>query len=179
MRSFCASYLPEFGTDTRLQSVHWFTAIAYYTNDSEKIRRHRRYMRCLKDSGVEIHEATFRKKDVYIEELDKYTKVPEEKQTDVYLASKLLEIFVEDSADLAVLVTGDSDLVPAVETALRLFGKEGKQVSFLFPSGEPNKELKALVPWHVSVKAKRYAAHQFPDPYRLKSGKEIAKPSSW
>ena len=118
-------------------------------------------------------------KDVYSKELGKYIKIPEEKQTDVHLASKLLEIFVKDLADFAVLVTGDSDLVPAVETALRLFDKEKKQVGLLFPSGKPNKELKALVPWHVSVKTKRYATHQFPNPYRLKNGKEITKPSSW
>ena len=73
----------------------------------------------------------------------------------------------------------DSDLVPAVETALRLFDKEEKQVGFLFPSGKPNKELKALVPWHVNVKARRYAAHQFPDPYQLKNGKKITKPPCW
>lgn len=179
MRSFCASYLEEFGTDARLQSVHWFTAIAYYMNDSEKIRRHRRYKRCLEDSGVEVHEAEFKKKDVFSKELGKYIKVREEKQTDVHLASKLLEIFVKDSADHAVMVTGDTDQVPAVETARRLFGGKGKQVSFLFPSGKPNNELKDLVPWSVSVKAKRYVAHQFPDPYRLKNGKKIAKPSSW
>jgi hypothetical protein len=179
MRSFCTSYLEELGTDARLQSVHWFTAIAYYTNDSEKIRRHKRYMRCLRDSGVTVHEADFRKKDVFCKELGKFIRVPEEKQTDVHLASKLLEIFIEDTADFVVLVSGDTDLAPAVETALRLFAPKGKQIGFLFPSGKPNKELKALVTWCVSVKAKRYTVHQFADPYVLTNGKEIAKPSSW
>jgi len=135
------------------------------------------YIRCLKDTGVTVHEQRFKKKDVFCRGCESYTKIPEEKETDVAMSAKPLEIFVEDSADTAVLMTGDTDLSPAVETALRLFPK--KQTSFLLPYGRSNKELKQLGSFSIDIRAERYVAHQLPDPYKLRSGKEISKPADW
>ena len=45
----------------------------------------------------------------------------EEKRTDVNIAVRMLEDAVDDRCDLFVLVSGDSDLVPAVQTIKRRY----------------------------------------------------------
>ena len=87
----------------------------------------------------------------------------EEKETDVAIAVELLEIFVMDVCDTAVLVTGDTDLVPAITTAKRLFPR--KNVLLLFPYKRHNRELKKLVTQSFQLKKETYNRHQFSDPY--------------
>ncbi len=103
--------------------------------------------------------------------------VHEEKETDVALSVKLLELFHADACDTIVLVTGDSDLVPAVRAADRMF--PAKTVCFAFPYRRKNAELATLVNKHFRIKKDRYAQHQFPDSVVLPSGRTINKPNHW
>ena len=101
----------------------------------------------------------------------------EEKETDVALAAKLLEVLYRDECETAVLVTGDTDIAPAVRTAAALFPL--KRVCFAFPFGRKNKELAKLVSTAFRISKEAYANHQYPDPLVLKSGKVIPKPPKW
>jgi hypothetical protein len=101
----------------------------------------------------------------------------EEKETDVAISMKLVEIFHGDEADTVVLVTGDTDLAPAVQTTMRLFPT--KQICFGFPYKRKNKELTQLVTAHFYIRKERYAAHQLPDPVVLPSGRRVPKPAGW
>lgn len=101
----------------------------------------------------------------------------EEKETDVAIAVKLLEIFVKDVCDTAVLVTGDTDLAPAVRTANQLFS--GKKIIFAFPYKRKNQELAKLAPDSFEIKKKQYVKHQFDDPFVLSDGTAIHKPAKW
>lgn len=65
--------------------------------------------------------------------------VPAEKRTDVQIALQMLEDAYEDRCDLFVLVSGDSDLVPAVRRVLDKF--PDKRVSWsMFPLATPIEE---------------------------------------
>jgi NYN domain len=55
----------------------------------------------------------------------------EEKETDVNIATALIEDAVEDRYDTAILVSGDSDLRPAVAAVKRL--RPGKRIIAAFP----------------------------------------------
>jgi hypothetical protein len=90
---------------------------------------------------------------------------------------KLVEIFHGDEADTVVLVTGDTDLAPAVRTTMRLFPM--KQIVFGFPYKRKNKELAQLVAAYFHIRKERYAAHQLPDPVVLPSGRRVSKPAGW
>jgi hypothetical protein len=103
--------------------------------------------------------------------------LPEEKETDVAIATKLLELFVTDSADRIVLVTGDTDVAPAVRAVKRLFPQ--KTVCFAFPYDRKNDELAQLVGMSFHMSKEAYAKHQFPDPYVTSSGRVIPKPQHW
>jgi len=120
-------------------------------------------MKCLAGTGVWVHLSQF--------------KGHKEKETDVAIASRLFESCFEDLADCIVLVTGDTDLAPAIRTCQRLFPK--KTMIFALPYLRANDELRRLAPGSFKIRAKTYFANQFPDPLVLVDGTSIAKPASW
>ena len=119
----------------------------------------------------------FKKKSVKCPSCGQRFNRHEEKETDVAIAVKLLEVFASDSCDTAVLVTGDTDLAPAVRTATALF--PNKNVAFAFPYRPKNNELKHLAPGSFEISKGQYVKHQLPDPFLLPNGREIRKPSKW
>lgn len=175
--SLCSSYLPDFGRDAAIESVHYFTAIPFYLNDGAKIKRQRDYIRCLESTGVDVREAKFKPKDVFCNRCQRFTKTQEEKETDVAIAAKLFDLLITDAADTVVLVSGDTDLVPAANTAARLYSPD--HIRFILPYGRSNDEIKQLFSNSIDIKKERYTAHQFPDPFQVSRRRAISKPPSW
>ncbi|MBN2327619.1 MAG: NYN domain-containing protein [Candidatus Omnitrophica bacterium] len=101
----------------------------------------------------------------------------EEKETDVALSIKLIELFITHECDIAAIMTGDTDIAPAVKTTKKLFPHS--QILFIFPAFRKNKSLLKLCPHSFAINSQQYAKHQFPNPYTLKNGKIIHKPDSW
>jgi len=168
--SLCFSYIPAlFGREHKLESVYYFTALAehYRSRNPEKIGRHKAYIKCLESTGIEVIYGRFKWTG------GKY----EEKQTDVAIAVKLLEIFYTDKCDTAVIISGDTDLIPALETCRNLFPE--RKVIFGFPYERSNAELSTLVPESFKIKQKKYKKHQFSNPVTLTDGNRIHKPSGW
>lgn len=62
----------------------------------------------------------------------KFFKAPEEKQTDVAIGIQMVLDAYDDACDNFILVSGDSDLLPAVTTIKRLFPK--KQLIVYIPA---------------------------------------------
>jgi hypothetical protein len=91
--------------------------------------------------------------------------------------SRTTFIVDSDECDTAVLVTGDTDIAPAVRTASSLFPL--KRVCFAFPFGRKNKELQKLVATSFRISKEAYARNQLRDPFVLSSGKSITKPAKW
>ena len=89
----------------------------------------------------------------------------------------IMELFHLDSCDTVALVTGDTDLAPAVRMAADLFPE--KNICFAFPYKRKNKELNAITHKSLLIRKERYAAHQFDDPYTGVAGRTINKPATW
>lgn len=88
----------------------------------------------------------------------------------------LLEMLHRDDADICAMVTGDTDIIPAIRTAGSLF--RGAQVFVFFPYQRKNGELEKESDRSFQIKAARYSAHQLPDPV-LGQRTPIRKPSTW
>jgi len=174
--SLCSSFLHLISRDAAIAEIHYFSALAYHLNDPNVIKRHQDYIECLKSTGIIPEMGRFKPKGVICPLGGKFTK-HEEKETDIGIAAKLFEIMSNDKCDTAVLVTGDTDLTPAVETCKRLFPT--KAMRFAFPYRRDNLELKTLLPDSFKIHAGSYMQHLFPDPVRLPDGTEISKPTSW
>jgi uncharacterized LabA/DUF88 family protein len=173
------SQLHLFGRSAVLSKIYYFTAFAHQrrSTDPQVIVRHERYIECVKDTGVEPVISRFKKKSVHCTACRKQTTHYEEKETDVAIAVKLFELLMNNHCDRVVLVTGDTDLAPAVRDARRLF--PSKEVCFGFPYRRTNQELKQIVSTSFSIDKATYVKHQFADPYVLKNGRSVTKPQEW
>jgi hypothetical protein len=67
---------------------------------------------------------------------------PQEKKTDVNIAVNLICDALEDRYDTAMLITGDSDLVPAIEAVRRLTPQ--KRIVIAFPPNRRSDELASV-----------------------------------
>jgi uncharacterized LabA/DUF88 family protein len=178
LRGLCQSYLPIFGRRATLAGVYYFSALANHLQQSHPglTARHRHYTNVLRGTGVEVELGRFKKKFLTCPACLKTIKRHEEKETDVAIAVKVLELFACDAADRVVLMTGDTDLAPAVRTAKRLYPT--REVCFAFPWNRKQAELAGLVATCISISREAYRAHQFPDPVVI-DGKSYAKPALW
>lgn len=175
----CSSYIHLFGKTAVLHEIYYFSALATHLEASnpDATRRHRDFIKCLEAKGVIVELNRFKKKSMTCSSCKHRFNRYEEKETDVALAIKLLELFFTDSCDTAVLVTGDTDLAPAARTAKKLF--TNKKVVFAFPYKRKNQELAKLAPNSFEIRKKQYVKHQFPNPYVLPDGSKVHKPSNW
>jgi NAD kinase len=162
-----------------MEEIYYFSALAEHCipNDPDVVIRHQKLLSCLKSEGVIIELAKFKEKDVYCQRCRSYTKHHEEKETDVALSIKLLELLINKKCDTIIIMSGDTDIAPAVRTAKKLFPFNG--IHFIFPYNRKNKELKTLCPKSIKVSKENYLNHQFPNPFILSDGTEIWKPSTW
>lgn len=188
-----------FGRGARLEGVHYFSALATHliTRKPDVVARHELYIRALEGSGVIVSLGTFKSKD-RIDALSQYQfrvhrKLPwwripincvrvkyrshEEKETDVAIACKLLDLLHGGHCDTAVLVSGDTDLAPAITTARRLFPAVG--VCVAFPFERHNADLKRIASRTIKLTPALYGSHQFPVRVQDRHGAWVEKPATW
>jgi len=179
LRSLCASYLSAIGGGAALEAVFYFSALALYklATDPTVPDRHRTYIECLRDTGVDVQLAKFKAKKRWCRGCKSYQTHHEEKETDVAIGVKLVEVLCRDLCEVAVLVTGDSDLAPAVRCAKSMC--PGKRVCLISPYKRIGHELESLVDSSFRVKPDRYIAHQLPNPFPTKDGRTLPRPASW
>jgi uncharacterized LabA/DUF88 family protein len=180
LHSLCQSYIYLFGKDAVLQDIYYFSAYPNHLaiKSPDTLVRHKNFVSCLEDMNVKVILGRFKEKKVFCSNCKTIVTKHEEKETDVAIAIKIIELFHEDSCDIQVIISGDTDLAPAVRTSLSLF--KNKQICFAFPFNRKMKELSKLSTLaSFSISAGNYQKHLLPDPYILKDGQKISKPPTW
>ena len=89
-------------------------------------------------------------------------ELPQEKFTDVAIASHLLRDFYLGACDQAIIVSNDSDLRPAIELAV---GDECR-VGVFSPMGTVSRDLARVASWAKPIRAELLAQCQMPDEVR-------------
>jgi hypothetical protein len=95
-----------------LVKVAYFSAYATWL--PAQYARHRVYIDELKQVGVECHMARFNERTMTCRKCNAQWKSREEKETDVHFALTFLEDAIDDLFHRAIIVSADSDYVPAV-----------------------------------------------------------------
>ena len=131
LRALCEVFAPK--PDHDLISVYYFSAFATWIPDA--FARHRAFVRALEARGVEPVLGRFKEKDRSCRRCGSSWKDHEEKQTDVSIALYLLRDAYEDRYDRALLISGDSDLAPAVRAVKSRFAH--KEIRVIAPLGRP------------------------------------------
>jgi uncharacterized LabA/DUF88 family protein len=176
--SLCKSFMYLFGKEYTLQKIFYFTAIAYH--HPEKIKRHSNYIRCLESTGIEVIRGRFKEKELFCPLCKQVYVGHVEKQTDIAIGSKLLELLYADDnnhCETFMLITGDSDLAPAIKTAIKV--APNVDIRFAFPVNRKSNDLLRLAPNSIKLKGGHYKANQFKNPLRLTDGTLLHKPSVW
>ena len=201
LSSLCHSYLHHFGRAATVQGIYYFSALAKHLAASNKDieLRHQMYIDALKSTGVHVTLANFKARDKYVPlrfckfKVGRFKRLltlpipacklvysrAEEKETDVAIASKMFELLHCHDADAIVLISGDTDLLPAIRTARNLFPTT--RIAVMFPYNRHNAELKRAVAGKHAFKIAKdqYAKHQLPDPIVLPNGYTLRKPAKW
>lgn len=188
-----------YGPGATLGVIHYFSALAKHMQlrRPDVVNRHQVYLKMLKGFGVDVHLADFQEKwhkrsldrvTFNIRGTRKWWRLPipwlrvrlrtyEEKETDVAIACKLLEVLQQGSHDSVLLMTGDTDLVPAVVTGKRMF--PNTEVAVAFPYKRHNQHLKTVADKSIVLSLDSYQSHQLPATVPLPNGQMVTKPTIW
>lgn len=179
LHSLCQSYITDvFGKNATMAGVFYFSAPKTHRlpNDPDIVSRHMNYTEALDLSGVGIEMARFKKKDMLCPHCKKKFEQYEEKETDIAIAAKIFELLIANACDVIVIVSGDTDLIPAVRMAKKLF--PDKEIWIGFPHRRFNVDLDHVADGSFRIKPKKYRRYQFPNPL-VARGRTFHKPSSW
>ncbi len=139
------------------------------------MKRHRLYIRALELTGVHTVYGAFKKKDVFCTHCKQMFIKREEKRTDVNIAIHVQGLAQKDMYDRALLLTGDSDLIPAVEWVRTQYPE--KRISVIVPIGRPvTQHLRAAANDHSKIKESHLQALSLPAIIHLKNGQDIFSP---
>lgn len=159
----------------KVEKVFYFTT--YATWDQVKLTKHQIYVKALQFVGVEVVFGAFRYVDKTCRICHKQYKTFEEKQTDVNIAIKLFQTAVQDLWDTAIIVSGDSDLIPAIQAVKSTF--PAKRIGLVIPIGRRAEELKQKVDFHMKLKEKHLSTSQFADEITIDGGIKLTRPATW
>jgi uncharacterized LabA/DUF88 family protein len=167
-----------------IQVIRYFTALV----DGDKAARQRVYLQAIETCPkVQIVLGKFKNKQIKCGVAEcphagprTFTK-PEEKRTDVGIAIGLLDDAYQDRADRFVVVSGDSDLVPALAMLKRRFPV--KELVVYVPSRNPIRgaavELRSAADKDRTLPLGLIKLSQFPATLPDGHGGTIHKPVGW
>jgi uncharacterized LabA/DUF88 family protein len=149
LASLCKMLVPS-RTETA-NSITYFSATATHRG-AASIVRHKAYISALKSEGVECVLGRFKDRYQRCRACGHQWNHPEEKETDVSIAIRMVADGFQDKYDVCYLVSADTDLVPA----LKLIRSElpTKEIVAVSPPGRPHgQHIKTLA--HRSLKLNR------------------------
>lgn len=174
LRALAESFLQG---DQRLVKVVYFTARV--RNNPSAQANQGAYLAALKaHGGLDIVEGRFQHKRRTCLKCKHGYDAYEEKETDVSLATALIEDAVNGVYDRAILVTADSDLGPAVRAVRRLRPEVGLVAAF--PPARRSGDLKKQLHGVFAIGRDKLRDAQLPaEVLDVASGRKYARPSHW
>jgi uncharacterized LabA/DUF88 family protein len=97
--------------------------------------------------------------------------------TDVNIATQMLLDAYQDKFDMAMLISGDSDLVPPIRAIHEMFNK--KRVFVAFPPKRHNSSVALNAKGSMTIGRKKLIDSQFELEVRKKDGFILRKPKEW
>jgi len=155
--------------------ILFFTS--FVTWNPLKLARHKTYVSALRSVNVKIVLGAFRRVDQTCRLCHRSYKTFREKKTDVNIAINLFQTAISDLWDKALIISGDSDLIPAIEAVKTTFPT--KQIGVVIPIGRRAEELKQVTDFHRKVKEKHLQSCQFDDTINIDATNGLQRPVSW
>lgn len=193
LRKLAQSYLKK---DEKLNKVYYFTALS--ERDVLARERHETYIQALRKMWTDVIlwkfnkvKKSFKSWKTVLEEIQpEDNDVPslltfttyEEKETDVNIALKIFEDWVFDNYDKAIIVSWDSDIIPAIRRIRDLSKKwkiKNKEfISLLFPRSKWKMIVKTCDS-RMNISAKHIENCLLANKICIGDWKYLTKPKSW
>jgi hypothetical protein len=160
----------------RVTLTKYFTARISGPPDS--VRRQAMYIDALLAlGGIEVFEGKFLPRDGRCRKCGHTWPDYEEKQTDVNIAVQMMRDAHFDRFDMALLISGDGDLAPAVAVVRETHA--GKKIVVASPPGRRSDTLNASADAAFPIGRAKIAACQLPGEVRTASGHVLLRPAKW
>jgi uncharacterized LabA/DUF88 family protein len=161
----------------RLVGVEYFTARV--RNDPASALRQSTYLRALVACCplIVVTEGRFQERVVRCRSCGVTRLTHDEKETDVNIAAALIRDGVRNRFDMALLVSADADLAPAVTTTKLL--APAKRIVTAFPPRRWSDRLRSASDGALMIGADKIRASRLPDRIILAAGVALERPPYW
>jgi uncharacterized LabA/DUF88 family protein len=164
---------------SRLVQVKYFTAPVL--DDRGAAKRQGVYQTALEaqnPGAITIIQGRYQRKTVTCLRCGRVRTTYEEKETDVNIAATLVADAALGDMDAAIVISGDSDLVPGIQAARRV--APGLFIAAAFPPKRYSAELEALMPRSFHIARAKIRQAQLPAAVvDAKTGHEYKRPAKW
>lgn len=161
-----------------LAVTHYFTArIRDNGRNVDDRRRQNVYLEALEACGARCQFGHYLEKRRECRACHSVWNDYEEKMTDVNVAVQLLGDAFDDVFDVALVISGDSDLTTPIRRVRERFPT--KRVIVAFPPGRYSNELKRCATGYLTIGEDKLRASQLPDPVIKPGGFALSRPITW
>ena len=160
---------------SRLTKVHYFTALVQGPGHQHQLT----YLDALAAHCklTSLHVGRFQSKRLQCRSCG-HTRISyEEKESDVSLAVQLVEDAAVDLFDHALVVSGDSDMTPAIKSVRRIASQ--KRLVAVFPPRRSSVTLGHAVDATLQIFDRVPERHLLPDTVKADDGTALNRPSHW
>lgn len=159
----------------QLIEIKYFTSRV--SNDPDKQKRQSIYLEALESVNVKIIYGKYQTTTLECHRCGYNWVNFNEKMTDVNIASHILIDAYQDKYDCAILISGDSDLVPPIRFIHDMF--KNKRVFVAFPPKRSNNSVSLVARGSMTLGRKLLADCQFESNVLKKDGYILKKPTEW
>jgi uncharacterized LabA/DUF88 family protein len=155
--------------------------IKYFTsrvsNNPDKQKRQSDYLEALETVNVKIYYGHYQRDKIECHVCGSVWLSYNEKMTDVNIATQMLIDAYKDKYDAAILISGDSDLVPPIKAIHEIFNN--KRIIVAFPPKRNNNSVSLVAKGSFTIGRKKLAESQFEEEVEKRDGFKLKKPSTW
>jgi uncharacterized LabA/DUF88 family protein len=156
-------------------------AVKYFTsrvsNNPDKQKRQSTYIDALESTSVKIIYGNYQDGSTECKRCGNIWRTAKEKMTDVNIATAMIVDAYKDEYDMAMLISGDSDLTPPIKEVHNLF-KE-KRIFIAFPPKRHNSSMALVAKGSEIIGRKKLVDSQFEEEVISKIGYKLKIPKEW
>jgi len=164
-----------------LQTNQELVGVKYYTsrvsNSPDKQKRQSIYIDALESTDTEIIYGNYQDGSEECNRCGHIWRTAKEKMTDVNIATAIIVDAYKDVYDMAMLISGDSDLTPPIKAVHSLFNN--KRVFIAFPPKRSNSSMSLVSKGSMIIGRKKLADAQFDEEVISKTGYKLKIPTEW
>lgn len=155
--------------------------VKYFTSrvnkNPEKQKRQSLYIDALESTGIKIIYGNYQDNTISCLRCGNIWNSAKEKMTDVNIATAIITDAFKNEYDMAMLISGDTDLIPPIKEVHSIF--QGKRVMVAFPPKRHNKILAIVAKGSLVIGRKKLVDSQLSTEVISKTGYKISIPQSW